>query len=130
MDNGHTEVTLGDRAVPLRAITSHALVLDLVACSETNQRRAMVAALGMAWQGKGAPGVTDPDHRYTLKGCGFDVLDYGGHVYDELNARGHTLAAIFAAARTAWDLALGLLISEDELEGAEDFTSAQGEAST
>lgn len=127
MTNGHTTITLGGEEVRLRAVTSHALVLDLIACAESNRRRAMVAALGLAWMGAGTPGATDPIRRYTLKACGFDVLEYGGLVYDELLSRGHTMQSVFAAASEAWDHCLALLIDSAEVE---DFSSAQEGAST
>lgn len=124
MDNGEDTrtATLGDGTVPLRLPKSHAIRWEVWRAAGTNTDRAFSAALGVAWFGSRRPKA-----RYDR--CGYDVMVYGGQVFDELVARGHAPLAIIAAGAVAYQWIGDSVITEEELTAAEDFSEG-GDSST
>lgn len=97
---------------PPASYAAREMVLD---AGPQNVILATAAALGMSWQGEGKPSAT-------LSGCGYNVLDYGAAVFDELAARGLNPAHIRAAGLAAWNQIARLRLGEAEVAAATDFS--------
>tara|TARA_R110000868_G_scaffold175059_1_gene411989 strand:- start:84 stop:446 length:363 start_codon:yes stop_codon:yes gene_type:complete len=104
----------------LRLPPSFASRYDVVAAIEANPYRAMAAALGLCWHGRGR--ITG------AKWSGGKVLDYGGAVIDELLGRGVTYADVALAGSRALDLIVQSLPQAGEVKEAEGNSEAQEES--
>lgn len=116
-------VTLGTRTVRLRPPSSPSMAFDVVTATNTNELRAICAALGMCWEA--GPDLGCPakykDHKY-------NALAYGGAVLDALIARGVQLDQITHASQVAFMLLAAKLPTRKDVDDAEGF-SGPGEGS-
>lgn len=99
---------------------SMAIRMDVVMLFESNQHRALAAALGVCWRGEGRPSTpwkaTDP-------------AEYGGRIIDELAARGVGYNDIMAGGVKAYTLIAKSLVdgeAVDEALGNSDAADSQG----
>lgn len=74
------EVTIAGVKIQLEAPKDFMICREIVRASGDNYERAICAALGVCWRGKGRPKA-----RYKTD---YNALRYGGDVYNELIARG------------------------------------------
>lgn len=115
---------ISNKTVVLQLPRSFALRNEIAAAGITNLHRAVVAALGVCWQGSGRPST-----RYETS---YSPLIYGAAVTDELTARGIPWAEIFAAGVVAYTYVCDSLPRENEvarIEGnSEDGVAPSSEA--
>ena len=111
------KIKIGEHEIVLSPIESPSLRWDLASATNDNHSRALTAALGLAWNGPGAPAAK-------LERCKFDVLSYGGQVFNELVRRGIDGPTIVAAGAAAFARYVDLddLITEDEVTASADFS--------
>lgn len=116
-------VTIGTRTVRLRSPSSPSMAFDVVTATNTNELRAICAALGMCWEA--GPDLGCPakykDHKY-------NALAYGGAVLDALIARGVPLDQVTHAGQVAFMLLAAKLPTRKDVDEAEGF-SGPGEGS-
>lgn len=116
------EVELGSVVVPLVLPDDPALCYDVVLAAGNNAPRAFYAALGLCWRPvpakkrrKDVPAeMLPPDG--DLRACKYDVLTYGGQVFNSLRKRGHSPPEILAAGTAAFNLMAEQVIDPEELE--------------
>lgn len=107
--------------IRLEAPSSVAVQLDIIHLAADNLPRALYAALGVCWRGRGRP-------RVDYARCGYRPALYGGQVLQELVTRGDgtTIDQVVAAGGVALGKlteAVGGLDGGDVKETA-DFTEA------
>jgi|GEM_PF-2977166 hypothetical protein len=114
------KIKVGEHHVTLAPIESPSIRWDLATASQENYHRALTAALGLAWNGPGAPSAK-------LSRCKFDMLVYGGQVFNELIRRGVTGPNIVAFGAVAWASCVNLddLITDDEVKDEKDFSEGE-----
>jgi len=115
-----TTVTLAGVDVPLEAPASASARWDVYSAATSNPNRAFAAALALCWTGKNKPRTQLARHR-------FDALAFGGAVLDELVSRGVPLPEVIGAGLVAWRLCGEGLITGEEVEAAEGFSSGEEE---
>lgn len=101
-------VRLGERDILLAPPASYAMRYDVVLAETRNRQRALCAALGACWQSTGAPGG-----RYD-----YDVMRFGGAVFDDLIGRGLRARDVYAAGARAMLLMQDGLFAEAEVAEA------------
>lgn len=119
MESRSVEVKLGERTVKLRAPASYALRVEITSAAATNAQRAFCAALAACWSEES---LGRPTVRYAA--CGYNPLDFGGRVLDELAGRGIPTREILAAGARAWDLLSDGVLTHDEVTEAEGNSGA------
>ena len=125
------DITVKGRAHPIAAPRSFAEREELVvaygraAKKDALLRRTIGAAVGLC-----APTVADAAGA-SYAACGYDLLAFGGRVYDYLRESGVSMDDIAAASREGYRLALeGLSPREPEVKEREVFTGASAAPST
>jgi hypothetical protein len=113
--------------VTLEAPSSVAMQLDIIHLGTDNLPRALYAALGVCWRGRGRPSVS-------YARCGYNPAVYGGKVLQELVTRGDgtTIDQVVAAGGAALgklNEAVGSLNGGDVKEAA-DFSEAPASSTT
>lgn len=109
------QVQIGTHAVELKAPASFMLRREVAMAVGGSPLRAMCAALGVCWGAKPLRAKL-ADHKY-------DVLGFGGAVFDELMGLGLPEADIYAAAGEALRLCIDAP-TEDGVARAEGFTGS------
>lgn len=129
-------MTLGDLEVPIRPPSLQSVIVDLQLELTTGRgsHRVWAACVGLCWGGPKAPRADFAKHR-------FDVLAYGGAVYDELIARGIPGGDIPEAGLRCWRVMAGLPVDgpieddtpagginglAEDVQASADFSAAEG----
>lgn len=108
-------VTLKGLEVGLEPPASVAMRAEVWLASASNQLRAGCAALAFCWRGKHRPKVL-------LKAHGYDVLAFGGAVFDWLVEQGVPQGEILTAAGTALGVIYETIPSEEDVKEHVGFT--------
>lgn len=133
-------VEIGPLQGELHAPADPMLCHDVVVASADNRLRAFVAALGLCLRGLTRP-PTDEERdaaaeagrevapvpvklSVSLKSCRYNVLEYGGRVFTELNKLGASPAAIQAMGIVAFNAMAEQSISSEDLADAEGKSPA------
>ena len=116
--------TVGGVALVLQPPSSLALAYDVCGVADANANRACWAALAVCYRG-GPLRITE-----TLKAHRYDVLEFGGAVFDELVAAGHDPKDLTAAGIASLKLITGLLADPEEVAAAEDFSEHEEGSTT
>lgn len=113
------EVTIGGHKIRLEAPKDFMVCREIVRASGDNYERAICAALGVCWNGKGTPKT-----RYKTD---YNALRYGGDVYNELVGRGvHPREIAWASHLALHHCALhaGAVPLKAEVDAAVGFSDA------
>lgn len=114
------EVTIGGRKIGLKAPPDAMVCREIAVAHATHEERALCAALGACWQGKGRPKA-----RYKTD---YNPLRYGGEVYNELVARGiHPREIAWAGLMAMHHCAVGAagVPTKKEVDEAANFTDGE-----
>lgn len=115
---------LGNQPLTLQRPDSFAARQDVIELGADNFNRTLGAALGLCWR------ASEKKLGVSYQGSKFNAGVYGGAVIDVLQARGVPLAQILAVGLAAWRLCREGMISEAEVDEAEDFSDPHAEPST
>lgn len=108
---------LGEHEIQLHPPPSMASRWEIFLLGPTNPWRAFGAALAACWKGPGRPTAT-------LARSGWSVAAWGGAVVDELVARGIEPAKVNAVGAVAFGLLSEGLITEEQVQAAENGSGA------
>ena len=128
MENGEASITvrLGAHDLLLRRPTSTATAWDVASSTGRSASRGVAAALGVCWHRWAGPELGSPRRLAArLEAARWDVLAYGGLVFDELVAAGLTPGAILSAGTTALAWLVEGLPTEQEVAAAADFSAGE-----
>ena len=119
----------GSRLLEVAAPADYALCADVVYAINSNRRRALAAALGVAWATCRGPEVNGhrmllPRPKASYAACEYSPLLYGGAVIGELHAQGWTDAEIYAAGAIAWNCVKDRVLPEAEVAAARKNSEA------
>ena len=113
------EHKLGKHTGKLELPKSFALRRDIIMTwghTHKKTERAQFAALGACWVGPGLESVK-------IESFSYDLLDYGGNVYDAFRESGATAVEIAALSTVAFALVMSEVpIVDTEVQAAENFT--------
>lgn len=115
-------VTLGGREHTLALPASHAIRWEVAGLANVSALRARAAALALT-----IPGAERTYKIPPLVRCGFSVGVYGGEAFDALSARGVGLDEVLEHGATALEFLTADLVTEKDVQAAEDFSEAPAE---